>query len=104
VQAAFRKGLAVRVTPSEAVTLDVTLSVKPSRATLATAGDLVLFERTVSASLATTLAVKPSARRLGRPKKAFRALLRIVATDGGGNRTTVSRTITVQPDKRKLRR
>ena len=103
-QAAFRKGVAVRVTPSEAVTLDTTLSVKPSRATLAAAGELVLFERTVTASRATTLAVKPSARRLGRPKKAFRALLRIVAADGSGNRTTVSRTITVQPDRKKLRR
>jgi streptogramin lyase len=102
-QTAFRKGLAVRITPSEAVTLDVTLSVKPSRATLATAGELVLFERTVTANRATTLAVKPSARRLGRPRKAFRALLRVVATDNAGNRTTVSRIITVQPDRKRRR-
>jgi hypothetical protein len=103
-QATFRKGLAVRVTPSETVTLDVTLSVKPSRATLAAADQLVLFDRTFTASRATTLAVKPSARRLGRPKKTFRALLRIVASDNAGNRATVSKTITVQPDKKKLRR
>jgi streptogramin lyase len=102
-QAAFRKGVAVRVTPSEAVTLDVTLSVKPRRATLAVADQLVLFDRSFSANRATTLAVKPSARRLGRPKKAFRAVLRIVATDGGGNRAVATRTITVQPDKKKRR-
>ena len=103
-QAKFRKGLKVAVTPSEPVTLDVTLSLKPKKATLAAAGDLLLFERTVPATRATTLAVKPSARRLGRPKKSFRATLRIVATDGGGNRAVVTKTVTVDPDKKKRRR
>jgi streptogramin lyase len=103
-QKTFRKGFRVRVTPSEAVTLDVQLSVKPKRVTLAAADSLTLFERTVEASGATSVRVKPSARRLGRPKKRFRALLRIVATDKAGNRTTVTRRLTVNPDRKKTSR
>jgi streptogramin lyase len=102
-QATFRRGLKVAVTPSEPVTLDVTLSVKPKKATLAAAGDLLLFERSFSATRATTLAVKPSARHLGRPKKPFRATLRIVATDAGANRAVVTKAITVDPDKKRRR-
>jgi hypothetical protein len=34
----------------------------------------------------------------------FRALLRIVATDKAGNRATVTRRLTVNPDKKRKRR
>jgi streptogramin lyase len=103
-QATFRKGFSLAVTPSEPVTLDMTMSLKPKRATLAAADDLLVFDRTFSASGATTLALKPSAKYLGRPKKSFRVVLRIVATDKGGNRATATKTITVDPDKKKRRR
>jgi streptogramin lyase len=103
-QATFRKGLRIRVTPSEPVTLDVTLAARPRSVTIAAADDLLLFDRTVSAARATTLAVKPSAKSLGRPKKRFRVTLRIVATDRAGNRTTVTKAITVDTDKKKRRR
>ena len=102
-QATFRRGLTLAVTPSEPVTLDVRLSLKPKKATVADADDLLLFDQTVSAARATTLAIKPSARRLGRPAKSFRATLRIVATDKGGNRTVVTKAITVDPDKKRRR-
>jgi virginiamycin B lyase len=100
-QATFRKGLRVRVTPSEPVTLDVTLAARPKAVTVAAADDLLLFDRTFQAARATYLAVKPSAKNLGRPNKAFRVTLRIVATDRAGNRTTVTRPITIDPDKKK---
>jgi streptogramin lyase len=103
-QATFRKGFSLAVTPSEAVTLDVTMSLKPKRATLAAADELLVFERTFSATRATTLALKPSAKYLGRPKKSFAVVLRIVASDKSGNRTTLTKTITVAPDKKKRRR
>ena len=103
-QATFRKGLRVRVTPSEPVTLDVTLAAKPRTVTIAAADELLLFDRTFTAAGATTLAVKPSAKTLGRPKKTFRVTLRVVATDRAANRTTITRTITVEPDKKKTKR
>ena len=101
--ATFRKGVNVAVTPSEPVTLDVELSVTPRRAKIAAVDAFVLFERTVTAAGATTLAIKPSLRSLGRPKKAFRALLRIVASDKAGNRTTLTKAITVTPGKKRRR-
>jgi hypothetical protein len=101
---AFRRGPRFTVTPSEAVTLDVTLAVKPKGVTIASADSIVLYERTSTATNATTMTVKPSARLLGRPKKAFRAQLRIVASDAAGNRTTVTKTIRVDPDKKKAKR
>jgi streptogramin lyase/subtilisin-like proprotein convertase family protein len=91
--AAFRKGVEFTVTPSEPVTLDLTLSNATSGVVLAEA------ERSLTSTAATKLSLKPNARRLGKPKKAFKATLRIVATDKGGNRAKATRTITVQPDK-----
>ncbi|MBJ7519802.1 MAG: hypothetical protein JHC84_08915, partial [Solirubrobacteraceae bacterium] len=84
---AFRKGLSVRVTPSEPVTIDTTLAVAPR----------TLFERTTKLSRAQTLVLKPSAKVLGRPKRAFKVRLRFVVIDGAANRTTIQRTITVTP-------
>ncbi len=84
---AFRKGLRVLVTPSEPVTIDSTLAVTPR----------TLFERTTKLSRAQTLVLKPSAKVLGRPKRAFKVRLRFVVTDGAANRTTVQRTVTVTP-------
>jgi streptogramin lyase len=103
-QATFRKGFSLAVTPSEAVTLDVTMTLKPKNATLAAADDLLVFDRTLSATRATALALKPSAKYLGRPRKSFAVVLRIVATDKGGNRATATKTITVDPGKKKRRR
>jgi hypothetical protein len=90
----YRKGVAFTVTPSEPITLDLTLSNASSGVVLAEA------ERSLTSTAAAKLSLKPSARRLGKPKKAFKATLRIVATDKGGNRTKLTRTIIVQPDKK----
>lgn len=98
--ATFRRGVTARVTPSEPVTLDATLSVVPRRATVAQF--LALAERTTNVVPAgTRLRLRPSARLLGRPKRRFRARLRLVATDRAGNRATVTRTITVTPGRRR---
>ena len=98
--AAFRRGVTARVTTSEPVTLDATLSVVPRRATVAQF--LTLAERTTDvASGGTRLRLRPSARLLGRPTRRFRARLRLVATDQAGNRTTLTRTITVTPGRRR---
>ncbi|MDX6698579.1 MAG: virginiamycin lyase [Solirubrobacteraceae bacterium] len=99
-QTAFRAGPKITVTPSEPVTLDVTLSAKPRTVTIADTDALLLFDRTIRATGATSIRLKPATRLLGRPKKAFPATLRIVASDDAGNRTTVTRTITVAPDRR----
>jgi hypothetical protein len=95
----FRKGVSFEVTPSEPVTLDVLLSANARSVTLAR---VQLAETTsrLRSTAAKKLTVKPSRRLLGKPKRAFRAILRLIATDGAGNRTTLSRTISVQPDKR----
>jgi len=93
--AAFRKGVSFTIAPSEPVTLDVTLSNPKTGVVLAE------LERELKSTGAAKLTLKPNGRRLGKPKKAFKATLRVVATDKGGNRTKLSRTITVQPDKKK---
>jgi len=98
--ATFRRAVTVRVTPSEPVTLDATLSVIPRRATIAQS--LLLAERTTdAAATGAQLRLRPSARLLGRPKRRFRARLRLVATDTSGNRATATRTITVTPARRR---
>jgi hypothetical protein len=83
----FRKGVRVRVTPSEPVTLDTTLAAVPR----------TVFERTTTLRRAQTLVLKPSARFLGTPVGTFRVRVRLVATDRAANRTTLQRTITVTP-------
>ncbi len=83
----FRKGVRVQVTPSEPVTLDTTLFVSPR----------LVFDRTAKLRRTQTVVVKPSAKLLGRQRGTFRVRLRLVATDGAANRTTVQRTITVRP-------
>jgi streptogramin lyase len=96
--AVFRKGVGFTVTPSERVTLDISLLHASSGAVLAE------LERTLTSTAGVKLSVKPNARRLGKPKKSFKVTLRITATDRGGNRTKLSRTITVRPDKTATKR
>ena len=84
---AFRKGVRIRVTPSEPVTVDTTLFASPR----------TVLDRTTKLRRAQTLVLKPNAKLLGRPAGTFRVRLRFVVTDGAGNRTTVQRTITVTP-------
>jgi streptogramin lyase/subtilisin-like proprotein convertase family protein len=90
-QKAFSKGVTLEVTPGEPVTLDITLAV----------GALNLYDHTtrLGSTAAKNLRLKPSSKLLGKPRKTFKTRLRIVATDNGGNRTTVTRTIKVLPDK-----
>jgi hypothetical protein len=60
---------------------------------------LAEIESRLTSTAGKSFTVKPSAKLLGKPKKSFKATLRIVATDNAGRRTTTRRTITVQPDQ-----
>lgn len=100
----FLKGFRVRVTPDEPAALDVTLTGSTRKATIA-ALRLLLFERSLpSASGPRTLLVKPARAAVGRSRRTVKVTLRVVATDRGGNRTTLTRTILVRPDPAKRRR
>jgi hypothetical protein len=101
--AAFRKGVTFTANSSELVTLDVTLAAATRKAAIAAAYPLTLAEVTtrLAATASKTIRLKPSAKLLGKPTKAFKARLRVVATDNAGNRTTTTRTLSVQPDKRR---
>lgn len=95
--AALRRGLAVRVTPSEPVTLRTSLRVRARGVTRGNVFplELVRVTRRVAARPVTRLVLKPGARRLGAPAAPFAVRLEIRATDAAGNRTTVRRTLRV---------
>jgi hypothetical protein len=100
--ATFRRGVTARLTPNEPIALDATLATAPRGAT---GFALQLAEQTTSLRPgAQSLRIRPSARLLGRSNRRLRARLRLVATDAAGNRTTVTRTITVTRDNPKRRR
>jgi hypothetical protein len=97
----FVKGVVARITPSEAVSLDVALLGRARSAGIARVGDLVLAQRSLGASAeARRVTLKPRRKLIGRRKR-FSVRLRIVATDAAGNAATVTRTIRVRrPAKR----
>ncbi len=91
------KGLSIALTPDEPASFDVSLTGTTRKATLA-AVRVLLFEKTLAtASGRRSVKVKPARSAIGRPRKTFKLALRVVATDRGGNRTVVSRTIAVEP-------
>lgn len=98
------KGLSIALTPDEPASFDISLTGTTRKATLSSAR-VLLFETTLGSAAGTrTVKVKPSKSAVGRPRKTFKVALRVVATDRGGNRTTISRTIAVRPGKPKKRR
>jgi hypothetical protein len=96
------KGVSARITPNEAVSLEVALLGRARSAAIARVGDLVLAQRSLGASDATRrVELKPPRRLVGRRKR-FSVRLRIVATDAAGNATTVTKTIRVtRPAKKR---
>jgi hypothetical protein len=101
---AFLKGVAVKVTPSEAASLSGELL---GAAGKAKTGRLAAFTRVLAkgslplAAGQRKLKLKPKKKKVGRPAKAFKVRLRITATDAAGNAGTATRTIKVKPPKKK---
>jgi Domain of unknown function DUF11 len=96
----FRKGLSVKVTPSEPAALDVSLAGKARAGALASAFDLELFSSSLPLAGGTrTVKVKPKGRLLGPLRKKFKVRLLVAATDASGNESSSSRTITVRPGR-----
>jgi hypothetical protein len=94
----FRKGFQVRITPSEPVALEVELLGTPRKGALASAFELRLFGRSLPlAGGLQRVKVKPVPRLLGPLQKRFKVRLKVVATDAVGNRSSVTRSITVRP-------
>jgi hypothetical protein len=68
------------------------------RVSLSRAGDLTLASQTLALGAGKrTLKLKPSRKLLAGARKKFSVRLQITAADAAGNRTTVSRRITVKP-------
>lgn len=97
--AAFLKGVAAKVTPSEPAALTAELLGAARKSKLAS------FTRTLarkSLSLAggqRTLKLKPKRKLVDRPPRAFKVLLRVTATDAAGNAGTATKTIKVMPPR-----
>jgi Domain of unknown function (DUF4394)/Calx-beta domain len=97
----FVKGFKVTLTPTEAASIDVALYGTVKKATAA-AFNLSLATKSYSLSTsARSVTLKPSSKLVGKPKKAFKVLLRTVLTDAARNRRTVDRTIKVSAPKPK---
>jgi hypothetical protein len=94
----FRKGFLVRVTPNEAVTLDIELLGGARSGALASAFDLQLFSRSLPrAAGPRTVKVKPKGKLLGPLRKKIKVQLKVTAVDAAGNSSTATRRIAVKP-------
>jgi len=103
-RARLLRGFRITLRPNEPAAFDVALTGTTRRASLASTR-MLLLERSLSrAAGIRTLTIKPSRSAFGKPRKTVKLRLRVVATDAGGNRTTVTRTIAVRPDRPKRRR
>jgi hypothetical protein len=100
----FLSGLKPTVTANEPASLDLALQGTIKRATVS-AFELALASASLgSAGGSRSVTLKPRAKLVGKPKRAFRVRLHIVATDAAGNRSTADQTITVKPKSRKKAR
>jgi Domain of unknown function (DUF4394)/Calx-beta domain len=100
----FVKGFKITLTPTEAASLDVALYGTVKKATAA-AYNLSLWTKSLSlAAGARSVTCKPSSKLVGKPKKAFKVLVRLVLTDAARNRRTVDRTIKVSAPKPKRKK
>jgi len=95
-RAAFLRGVKVRVTRNEPATIDATLEAVARRASLAARFNVTLAARsTPRASGTTTITLKPSRVLVGRART-LGARVRVVVTDGSGNRRIVTKLIRVK--------
>jgi len=93
--AKFLKGVSLRAKPSEASSMVVELVVRARRATVSSAGDLVLATKRYGLSTSTrAVKLKPS-RKLVAGRKKFSVSVRVTATDAAGNRTVASKTVRI---------
>jgi hypothetical protein len=96
-RAKLLKGFTARVLPSEAATLDVALRGTPRRGAFSSSFELSLFTKRYARSAFTrSVKVRPSKRLVGRIRRAAKLRLGFDAVDAAGNRTTVTRTISVK--------
>jgi len=100
-RARLLRGFRLTLAPNEPAAFDVALTGRTRRASLASTRVLLLERSLARAAGARRLTIKPSRAAFGRPRRTVRLRLRVVATDAGGNRTTVTRTIAVRPDRRR---
>ena len=89
--AAFLKGVAVRVTPSEPAGLTGELLGAAKKSKLASFTRTLAKKSLPLAGGQRTLKLKPKKRLVGRPSKAFKVRLRVTATDAAGNVGTATR-------------
>jgi len=94
--AAFLKGVAVKVTPSEPAGLTGELLGTARRSKLASFNRTLAKKSLPLAAGQRTLKLKPKKRLVGRPSKAFKVRLRVSATDAAGNAGTATKTIRVK--------
>jgi hypothetical protein len=94
-RAALNKGLKLKLTSNEPVSVDATLFVAPRKVTIARSYDLSVATTSLARAGGTrTLTLKPT-KKISTKRKVY-AQLRIVAIDAGGNRTTLNKLLTVK--------
>lgn len=93
-RSALNKGLKLKVTSNEPVSVDATLLVSPRVVKIARTYDLTVGTATLARGTGTrSFTLKPRKRITG--KRKVLAQVRIVAIDAGGNRTVVTKAVTV---------
>ena len=94
--AAFRRGVVVRVTPSEPSAIDLELLGTAKHAVVSRLGDVTLASKHLRrAGGRRTVRLRPKPRLLSSSRRSFTARLRLTATDAAGNRRVVQRRIRV---------
>jgi len=100
----FLKGIEIKVRASEPAGLEAELLAAARSARLASF-NLILASATLSiAPGQRTLKLKPDRSLLGKPTRAFKASLRVTATDAAGNAATARKTIVVKPAAKKKKK
>jgi hypothetical protein len=85
------------ITVTETANLEVTLEGTPKSAVLSAAYGLTLASKSVKNVKGTkSVTLKPSKKLVGKPRRAFKVRIKVVATDAAGNRSTATRTLTVK--------
>jgi Ca2+-binding RTX toxin-like protein len=95
----FRRGCRIRVVGDEAIRVHARMSASFKRVRVSAGSGLVLSERDTRMSGpdgVRHLRLKPARRPLRRAPRRFRVRVLIEAFDGGGNRTAVTRSVTIR--------
>ncbi|WP_028067548.1 DUF4394 domain-containing protein [Solirubrobacter soli] len=95
--AEFLKGLKVKVTAGEPVSLDVTLEGTVNSARISAYNVALAKQSLVGVTGARSITLKPAKKVVGKPRKTVKVRVRVVAADAAGNRTTTTRTVSVKP-------